>query len=173
MTEERIYVACLSSYVSGILHGAWIEVTDEETVLAAIDAMLKASTLEEAEEWAIHSHEGFGRAEIGEYESIARVCEIAEFMRKHGELADLVLHEARGNMDDALNLIDNYQGEFNSLGDFAKLFYDAIIGENIPESLIGYIDWEAMARDMQLGGDIIVLNDGRNVHVCWNRARGE
>jgi len=142
-------------------------------VLGEINAMLKASTLEEAEEWAIHSHEGFGRTEIGEYESIARVCEIAEFMRKHGELADLVLHEARGNMDDALNLIDNYQGEFNSLGDFAKLFYDAIIGENIPESLIGYIDWEAMARDMQLGGDIIVLNDGRNVHVCWNRARGE
>jgi len=169
MTEERIYVACLSSYVSGILHGAWIEVTDEETVLAAIDAMLKASTLEEAEEWAIHSHEGFGRAEIGEYESIARVCEIAEFIRKHGELGDLVLHESRGNMDDALNLIKNYQGEFNSLGEFAESFYDEIGGENIPEALIGYIDWEAMARDMQLGGDIIVLNDGRNVHVFWNR----
>ena len=29
-TNPEIYVACLASYNSGILHGEWIEVTDEE-----------------------------------------------------------------------------------------------------------------------------------------------
>jgi len=37
----RIYVACLASYNSGILHGEWIDASDDpEEMQASIDAML-------------------------------------------------------------------------------------------------------------------------------------
>ena len=51
----RIYVACLASYNNGILHGRWIDVTDEDAIWSEVQAMLKASPLDEiCEEWAIH-----------------------------------------------------------------------------------------------------------------------
>lgn len=53
-TNPEIYVACLASYNSGILHGEWIEVTDEETVRKEIRKILAASPVEDAEEYAIH-----------------------------------------------------------------------------------------------------------------------
>ena len=58
----QIYVACLSSYVHGHLHGEWIDATqDEEGILAEIHTMLAASPVTElygevAEEFAIHSY---------------------------------------------------------------------------------------------------------------------
>ena len=53
--EVRIYVACLASYNAGILHGAWIDATQcIEAIHDQIAAMLAASQIEDAEEYAIH-----------------------------------------------------------------------------------------------------------------------
>ncbi len=49
-TEIRIYVACLASYNSGILHGAWIDaLQDASAIRNEIKAMLDASPEECAE----------------------------------------------------------------------------------------------------------------------------
>ena len=48
----RIYVACLAAYNNGHLHGEWINVTDEASIWEAVQAMLFASPIDEAEEWA-------------------------------------------------------------------------------------------------------------------------
>ena len=59
--QQRIYVACLAAYNSGILHGEWIDIEDDiDETWAHINAMLKASPVADAEEWAIHDYEGFG-----------------------------------------------------------------------------------------------------------------
>lgn len=40
----------------------------------------------------------------------------------------------------------------------------------IPQSLRYYIDWEALARDMALNGEIMVFKTGFDeVHVFWSR----
>lgn len=44
MTEPRIYVACLASYNSGVLHGRWIDLDDREEVDKEIAEMLREST---------------------------------------------------------------------------------------------------------------------------------
>jgi len=73
----RIYVACLAAYNNGQLHGTWIEVTDEDTIWQAVQAMLAASPIEkDAEEWAIHDYEGFEGAEVGEYYSFEPISTI-------------------------------------------------------------------------------------------------
>ena len=52
-----IYVACLSSYNAGHLHGVWIDIDDIDEMRSQIGDMLKASPVAGAEEWAIHDSE--------------------------------------------------------------------------------------------------------------------
>ena len=50
----RIYVACLAAYNNGCLHGRWIDATTPDEIMDEVRAMLAASPLPGAEEWAIH-----------------------------------------------------------------------------------------------------------------------
>ena len=60
-TLPRIYVACLSSYNAGRLHGRWIDCDQTaEEIREEIRLMLEESPEPWAEEWAIHDYEGFG-----------------------------------------------------------------------------------------------------------------
>jgi antirestriction protein len=156
----RIYVACLAAYNSGRLHGAWIEVEEEDAVRAAIAAMLRASPETVAEEFAIHDHEGFGGVEIPEYASIANVVEIAAFLRARGMLGALVLAEV-GDLDAASRALDEqYHGAFASLAECLQdLTEETTV---IPESLRLYIDYEAMARDARLNGELFTVQTAQD-----------
>lgn len=165
----RIYVACLASYNNGILHGRWIDVSDEDTIWSEVQDMLKASPLDEiCEEWAIHDYEGFEGAYIGEYYSFGRVVELAEYIGEHGELGAEVLNYYGGELKDAREAFENYSGEYESLADFAHELTESS-GVEIPKSVKDYIDYEAMAGDMSLSGDILTFETGPNsFHVFWS-----
>ncbi|ADG10935.1 antirestriction protein ArdA [Caulobacter segnis] len=168
--EPRIYVACLAAYNSGWLHGAWIEVEgDEAAVWSAIGAMLKASPVAGAEEFAIHDHEGFGGVEIGEHASIGRVVEIAAFLRARGALGALVLAELGGDLGAAAAALDaQYHGVFDSLADCFQALTEETV--DIPAPLRLYIDYEAMARDARLNGEVFTVETAPGaVHVFWSR----
>jgi antirestriction protein len=54
-----IEVADLAVYNAGHLH-AWLDATDElDAIQAQINAMIKQSPVEDAEEYAIHDYDGF------------------------------------------------------------------------------------------------------------------
>lgn len=172
MTDTpRIYVACLASYNSGILHGRWIDADQTaDAIRKDVRAMLAASPMPDAEEWAIHDHEGFEGVRLSEWESFEKVAELAAFTLEHGELGGAVLSHFCGDLDEAREAMeDRYCGQYESLADFAE----EITGETaatIPESLRPYIDYEAMARDMEMGGDVFTVETGLGaVHVFWNR----
>lgn len=167
--SPRIYVACLAAYNAGQLHGAWIDVEDEETAAEATKAMLNASPVVGAEEFAIYDHDGFGGVNIGECEPIGRVVEIACFLREHGQLGGLVLDHVGGNLGEATTAMeDGYRGAYESLADhFQELTEETVA---IPEPLRHYVDYEAMARDAELSGDVFTLRtDHDGVHVFWAR----
>ncbi|MEU1071579.1 antirestriction protein ArdA [Streptomyces sp. NPDC005878] len=68
---HQIYAACLASYNNGILHGEWIDATqDPDSIRHEIQLMLESSPMPDAEEFAIHDYEDFGGIRLGEYESI-------------------------------------------------------------------------------------------------------
>src|ERR1700674_2932324 len=84
-TLPRIYVASLSDYNNGILHGAWLDAdSDPDDLDAAIHALLDQSPTGEAEEFAIFDFDGFEAWRPGEYESIAMVSAVAQGMSEHG-----------------------------------------------------------------------------------------
>ncbi len=165
--EIRIYVACLAAYNNGILHGCWINAHQEpEDIYAAIREMLKASPIEDAEEWAIHDYEGFETAYVREHQSIERVAELAAFIAENGELgAKLVNHYSTlGEAKEALS--DYYAGEYSSLADFAQEMTES--STEIPDALRYYIDWESMARDMEINDVLAIHLRFDRVHVFWS-----
>lgn len=112
MDTPQIYVACLAAYNNGILHGEWIDATqDANTIYDEIHEMLAKSPIEDAEEFAIHDFEGFGGAQISEYDSINDVAELASFIMKHGELgAELFSYYS---IEDAERMLEeNYHGAY-------------------------------------------------------------
>ena len=69
-----------------------------------------------------------------------------------------------GDLNEAETAMENYMGEFSSLADYAEeLTQDTA---KIPEHLTYYIDYEAMARDMEFNGDVFTLKTGfEEIHV--------
>jgi len=164
----RIYVACLASYNSGILHGSWIDACqDEDVIRYEINAMLMASPEKGAEEYAIHDHEGFMDVPIVEYQSIKSVIEIAVFIAEHCALGGKLI-EYYGNLSDADEAMnDHYAGVYSSLTNFAQELTEQ--STEIPESLQNYIDYERMAHDLEIN-DVLAIETGfEQVHIFWIR----
>lgn len=165
-TSPRIYVACLAAYNSGYLHGAWIDADqDADDIHAEVAAMLKASPIRDAEEYAIHDYEGFEGVTISEYQGIETVGQIAAFIAEHGTLGAGLLVEFVGDIDQAETALrDSYHGQFASLADYMEeLTCESIC---IPKALEYYIDWQAMARDAEMSGDLFTIQTAHDkVHV--------
>lgn len=157
MTTPQIYVACLAAYNNGYLHGKWIDVTDEETIMGEINEMLKASPEPDAEEWDIHDYEGLGT--YGDELGLEQCIERAEFIKEHGDLGEALIGECSGDMEYAANLMDNYQGEFDSEIDFAYHIVEECYTLEGPLSY--YFDYEAFARDLFLDGYRSVYINGK------------
>lgn len=168
--NPRIYVACLAAYNSGYLHGKWIDADqDADDIMGDIMAMLKSSPIEDAEEWAIHDYEDFGALQISEYEGIASVADIAEFLIKYGLLGSEVAEHLGADLSEAREAMeDRYIGCFDTLADYmAELTEETT---DIPQNLIYYIDYDAMARDAEINGDFFTVNLSGDVHVFWGRS---
>lgn len=169
ITQPRIYVACLAAYNNGILHGAWIDANHGlDTLWEAVRTVLETSPIEHAEEFAIHDHEGFGSTGISEYESLDSVVAKAEFITEHGETGQLVLDYVSGDLNDAEDMIERYCGAVTSLADYAEEIISQT--ETITSWLEPYIDYAAIARDMEINGDIDSIEAGfENVLVFSGR----
>lgn len=164
--QPRIYVACLAAYNSGYLHGAWIDAAQEPWgIYDAVRVMLAASPIADAEEWAIHDYEGFGGIRIEEYTGFKRVSELATFLAEHGEVGAALLDYCSGDLDEAREaLADRYLGAHASLADYVQELTEETTA--IPEPLRYYVDYQAMARDAELNGDLFTVSTAWDVvHV--------
>jgi antirestriction protein len=163
--QPRIYVACLAAYNNGQLHGQWIDVEDPDQVNQEIQQMLATSPQSGAEEWAIHDHSDLGFW-VGEYTRVDRVCELADFVKNNPPWAAELLDHCGGDVEYARQLADNYTGSCDKFSHWVEEFYRET-NPPIPETLDCYVDWEAMARDWQCGGDFIIIECQGETHVFF------
>lgn len=155
----RIYVASLSDYNAGRLHGIWIDVDDVsgDDIGQQVEDMLAQSSEPIAEEWAIHDYEGFGSIRLSEWESFERVAELGRMIAEHGEAFKAwIANDPTKDEDDFEDFEDEYRGTWESVEDYAyELIQDLVPRSDLEDSLLGrYFDYEAFARDLVLGGDI-------------------
>ena len=174
----RIYVASLSDYNAGILHGVWLDANDELASLhEGIAEMLADSPTTKrygdvAEEWAIHDYENFGDIRLSEFESIDRVATIARGIAEHGDaFAAWVANDESEDLS-AVAFEDCYMGEWGSDTDWGESLLDDFGIDlddlpGIPEGLRPYVrvDVEGWVRDMRLNGEIRIVESKAGVYV--------
>jgi antirestriction protein len=161
----RIYVASLSDYNAGRLHGTWMPAgIGAEALEAAIQLMLDASPEPGAEEWAIHDYENFGPIHLPEYISIETVARLAEGIIEHGPaFAHWAAHLGSAAWESDLDRFEDAQlGDYDSWEDFgrAEIEMHGVNPEEFgPELLRDYItfDYESFGRDV--GAILTVIED--------------
>lgn len=144
----RIYVASLSDYNAGELHGEWIDADqDADAIHAEIQEMLERSPQRQicqicganveqhplshppfpgiAEEWAIHDYDNFpSGANLGEYEPIEKISAMGLLLAEHGWAFEAWLsaddNAIEFDADNAESLFqESYMGEWESEEAFA------------------------------------------------------
>lgn len=159
--QPKIYVACLAAYNSGYLHGAWIDATLDVSIMQnEIQNMLSKSPVPHSDEFAIHSHMGFGIAYISEGESLESISRIAHFILQYGEVGSALIEEF--GSDDSLKYVmhlmeDCYMGEYDSEKSFAESYAEETM--DISPHIAFYIDYDWMAKDLFISDFISVRVD--------------
>lgn len=166
MTTPNIYIACLASYNNGILYGKWLNATQGlDVIQEEIQTMLSQSPIPHAEEWALHDYEGFGSYQLSEYESITTICEIADFIVKHGELGVEVMASIGCDLQSAEEIIENqYHGTYDNELEFATQLFDDCYIHEVPAAIQYYIDYDAFRRDLFMSDYFSITVDGET-HV--------
>lgn len=154
----RIYVACLASYSSGKLHGAWIDVypADGPDIDEAISNMLASSPEPDAEEWAIHDYEDM--PSMGEHPSLSDVAAVGELVAEYGEamVSGVLDHTGYNYVSDAAEMLGNGYGVYSDIEEWAYDYArDALCLEGIA---LQYFDCEKFARDAGYSGDVTVIH---------------
>lgn len=104
--------------------------------------------------------------QIGEYDSIERLNEIAEAVEDLEESQQEILKALLNDgydLEEALEKIDDciYYDDCNSMADVAERYADETgLLDSIPENLRFYFDFEAFGRDMSFEGHWISTDTG-------------
>lgn len=151
----KIYVASLSDYNAGILHGKWFDLddyTDADDLQDDIqEQILNTSPTAKAEgvpaeEFAIHDYED-GVDGLGEYESLEDLIELNDALYEHGDAYRAYIDNVGRNGASVKDFEDKYRGHYNSKEDFAyEILVDSGDMSQVPEHLRDFIDLEAYAR---------------------------
>ena len=166
----RIYVASLSDYNAGLLHGTWIDATqDPEDIHQAVQRMLATSRQAVAEEWAIHDYEGFADIPISEYSDFETVARIAHGIKTHGDaFAAWIAYVGDASEETTDRFEEAYLGRWDDMKQYAEQYADdlGLTEDLVPEWARSHmrIDVEGMARDLEIE---LVVSDSQEggVHV--------
>lgn len=171
----RIYVASLAAYNAGRLHGRWIDANQDADIIRdqIADMLTSSPDYDGCDEWAIHDHEGLGS--IGESEDIDRVAAIGQAVADAGDNA-LALLAWLGNEPgrDPDDFADVFRGSWDTLADYVQQLWDDI-GYDADKAAAGqwwhparYVDWDRMARDLELSGDVETIRHPGGLFVFAN-----
>ncbi|MFD4356849.1 antirestriction protein ArdA [Nocardia sp. NPDC058518] len=167
----KIWVASLTDYNAGILHGKWFEISATSDVgdlhkkIAALLATSPTAREEDnpAEEWAIHDYSECP-VDFGEHESLnslvgfARAYEsFVEDSAREGfaiyveKIAEL--DACRNNWAAALENFHNaYRGEWATLASYAEDYFGEMHSNSpLPEMIADHINWASVYNDLTNG----------------------
>lgn len=156
--EPKVWIGCLASRNAGNLFGEWFDVNDyadPSDLIKAVKEMLEKSPEQDAEEWYIGDYERFGDSDeidFDEYEPLENIWNVAQFLEKHGEPGIAAITLSSSSYDDLTEaeqlMEENYQGHYDNDEAFAEEIYLSVY--DVPDNLLPYIDWSAVARDLMM-----------------------
>ena len=143
------YIACLASYNSGTLHGAWIdleEVGDIDDIQECINWVIATSSEPGAEEYAVHDWAGVPRSMQAEWPNWGETLALIHAIAEHGEAFEVWHGNAPEYNNDPADFQKDYVGSYDSGADFVREYYEEHHGDALTaiDELAFAIDWKAV-----------------------------
>lgn len=160
MEEMKVYIANLGKYNEGELVGAWFDLPiDYEEVKE------KIGLNNEYEEYALHDYEL--PFKVDEYTSIENLNRIYELIQELDgspiieELNDILLYW----FSDIEELVEHKEdiicySDCESMEDIAYRYVEEGLFGEVSDWLSMYINYSAIARDLEINGNFLVTNHG-------------
>lgn len=172
----RIYVVSLADHKAGRLHSRWIDADQPaETIREQIAQMLAESKEPAAKEWAIHDHEGFGDLEVSEGEDIGHIAQAAFLIGEYGLMFTSLLRHLGGiaSVEQARRCMEQgFLGAFDNAAKYAYRYVEECYGyilRRLPNFIRYNLNYESIAHDMELDGDVFTLEFEHKIYVFDGR----
>ena len=173
--SPKIWVASLSDYNAGDLHGAWVDADREpDAIWKEIDHVLRSSRQPGAEEWAVFDQEGFCSFRLSENESVERISQLGRGIARHGEpFAAFAVWAVRRHDEDLLEQFEEcYLGHWESLRHFADILLEEmgwidLLEATVPECFRRYVKFDVRewATDAWASGKLYEIEDSEGTGV--------
>jgi len=153
-----IYVADLADYNAGILRGWWIAIMGDTTVNEIEKQIQVMLAVKGHKEWEIQDYYNLPK---GAHKlSLKEIVKIASLIDNKGyEVVDAFLENF--DVDDIDTFEDRFIGVYKDLEDYAYEEVNAGVDlEKTLGNLSGYFDYEAYARDLEMGGELYIADIG-------------
>lgn len=168
----KIYLTNLGKYNEGELIGEWVELPVSQEELQKVFERIGIS--EEYEEYFITDYE-CDLYEVGEYENIDKLNDIAQRIKELGEEESNVVKALIQKLDYTLNeAIDKVNsGDYRIYSDcdnMTDIAYQVVEEceylNNVPDNVARYFDYESFGRDLGVERTYIFLDGSEVIEIC-------
>lgn len=168
----KIFLTNLGKYNEGELIGEWVELPASSEELQEVFERIGIN--EEYEEYFITDYE-CDLYEVGEYENIDTLNEIAERIKELDEeeskVVKALMQKLGYTLDEAIEKVNN--GDYRiyyDCDDMEDVAYQVVEDcgylDNIPDNVANYFDYESFGRDLKIEGSYIFLDGGKAIEIC-------
>lgn len=167
----NIYLTNLGKYNEGELIGEWVELPVSQEELQKVFERIGIN--EEYEEYFITDYE-CDFYEVGEYESLDTLNEIAERIKELGEeeseVVKALMSELGYTLNEAIDKVNS--GDYRIYSDcdnMTDIAYQVVEEcgylNNVPDNVARYFDYESFGRDLGIEGTYIFTDDNNAIEI--------
>lgn len=167
----NIYLTNLGKYNEGELIGEWVELPVSHEELQKVFERIGIN--EEYEEYFITDYE-CDFYEVGEYESLDTLNEIAERIEELGEeeseVVKALMSELGYTLNEAIDKVNSGDYRiYSDCDDMTDIAYQVVEEcgylNNVPDNVARYFDYESFSRDLGIEGTYIFADDNNAIEI--------
>lgn len=168
----KIFLTNLGKYNEGELIGEWVELPASQEELKKVFERIGIN--EEYEEYFITDYE-CDLYEVGEYENIDKLNDIAERIKELDEekskVVKALIQKLGYTLYEAIDKVNS--GDYmiyNDCENMTDVAYQVVEEcgylENVPDNVARYFDYESFGRELEIEGNYIFLDGSEVIEIC-------
>ena len=169
-TTARVYVGTYGKYNDGSITGAWLDLDTYADHADFIEACKTLHNDEADPELMFQDYEGFPKEYYNESAISPDLWAWLDLDESDRELL-AAYQDGIDATADIETAREAYLGTADTEADYAAEFYEDCMADELkkmPDLLRFHIDWEGVARDMRLSGDVVFVRYDGTLYVFSN-----